>query len=32
MPADFLTKFVGKVKVARSIKRASNSGMALPQK
>ena len=32
MPADFLTKFVGKVKLAKSLKRATNSGKALPPK
>ena len=32
MPADFLTKFVGKVKLARSLKRATNSDKALPPK
>ena len=30
MPADFLTKFVSKAKLARSLKRATNSGQALP--
>ena len=32
MPADFLTKFVGKAKLAKSIWRASNAGNALPPK
>ena len=32
MPADFLTKFVGKVKLAKSLKRATNSDKALPPK
>ena len=32
MPADFLTKFVSKAKLVRSLKRATNSGQALPLK
>ena len=30
MPADFLTKFLGKAKLALSLRRATNSGKALP--
>ena len=30
MPADFLTKFVGKAKLIKSLARATNSGQALP--
>ena len=32
MPADFLTKFVGKAKLAKSLQRATNSSVALPPK
>ena len=30
--SDFLTKFVSKAKLVRSLKRATNSGQALPLK
>ena len=30
MPADFLTKFLGKVKLQKSLTRATNSKFALP--
>ena len=30
MPADFLTKFLGKIKLQKSLERATNGKLALP--